>query len=123
MKSILALLLACCAWQGLSFAAAPGAAVDSGVKAAFLHRFIGLVEWPPGSFRGPGDPLVIAVAGNEPVAADLEQMVEGRHVNGRPVAVRRWRDGDSLSGVHMLLIGAGRDSRVQEIASAAGQEG
>jgi hypothetical protein len=114
------LLLACCGWQGLLWAAAPASASESAVKAAYLHRIVGLVEWPPGSFRGPDAPLVIAVAGNDAVAADLEQISTGRPVNGRQVAVRRLREGEPLEGAHVLVVGAGRDARVRELASAAG---
>lgn len=114
------LLVACCAWHGFAWAAAPASASESAVKAAYLHRIIGLVEWPPGSFQGPDAPLVVAVAGNDAIAADLEQMVVGRPVHGRQVAVRRLREGEAPSGAHVLLVGAGRDSRVRELASTRG---
>lgn len=115
------LLLAFCAWHGLASAAAPASASESAVKAAYLHRIVGLVEWPPGSFQAADTPLVIAVAGNEAVAADLEQIVAtGRGVRGRPIAVRRLREGDAPAGAHVLLVGAGRESRVRELASVSG---
>ena len=38
------LLLACCGWQGSLWAAAPSSAGDSALKAAYLHRIVGLVE-------------------------------------------------------------------------------
>ena len=114
------LLLACCAWHGLAWAAAPATVSESAVKAAYLHRIIGLVEWPPGSFQAPDSPLVVAVAGNDAVAADLEQMVVGRPVHGRPVAVRRLREGEAPTGAHVLVVGAGREARVRELASITG---
>jgi len=115
------LLLACGAWHGLAWAAAPSPASESAVKAAYLHRIVGLVEWPSGSFPAADAPLVIAIAGNDPVAADLEQIAAtGRPVNGRQVAVRRLREGDAPVGAHVLLVGAGRESRVRELASAPG---
>jgi hypothetical protein len=115
------LLLACCGWQGSLWASATSSAGDSAVKAAYLHRIVGLVEWPSGSFRRPDDPLVIAVAGAEAVAADLEQITSTRRpVNGRQVAVRRLREGEAPAGAHVLMVGAGRESRVRELASATG---
>ncbi len=115
------LLLACCAWQGLAAAAAPSPESESAVKAAYLHRIVGLVEWPPGSFQAPDAPLVIAVAGNEAVADDLEQFAAtGRGVRGRPLVVRRLREGEAPVGAHVLLVGAARESRVRELASTAG---
>lgn len=114
------LLLACCAWHGLAWAAAPAAPNGSAVKAAFLHRIVGLVEWPPGSFQGPDAPLVIAVAGNDALAADLEQFAVGRPLHGRQVGVRRLREGEAPVGAHVLVVGAGREERVRELASATG---
>ena len=116
----LGLLLACCAWQGLAWAAAPPSVSESAVKAAYLQRIIGLVEWPPGTFPGPDAPLVVAVAGNDAVASDLEQMVVGRPVHGRQVAVRRLREGEAPKDAHVLVVGAGREARVRELASATG---
>ena len=102
--------------------AQPGAPVrESSVKAAFLYKFAGFVEWPPGALGRPEDPLVIGVSGNEPVAADLEQMVAGRTLEGRPVAVRRLREGEGAVGLHILLVGATREQRVRDaIASSPG---
>jgi hypothetical protein len=106
---------------GLSWAAAPGAASESAVKAAFLYRIAGLVEWPSGSFQRPEDPFVIAVAGQDAIAADLEQIVAGRAVDSRPVLVRRLREGEGVpEGVHLLMLGAGRESRARELAAAPG---
>ena len=114
-------VFALCAWHGLVSAAAPSSASESAVKAAYLHRIVGLVEWPPGSFQAADDPLVIAVAGNDAVAADLEQIAAtGRGAKGRPIAVRRLREGDAPSGAHLLLVGAGGEARVREPASVAG---
>lgn len=116
-------LLAACALVLLP--AAPGhaaeqAASESAVKAAFLYKFASFVEWPPGTFR-PDAPLTIGVIGDEAVAADLEQIVAGRTFEGRPVSVRRLRDGDDAGAVQVLLVGAGRDARLREVvASAAG---
>lgn len=98
---------------------AQGTARESAVKAAFLYKFGGFVEWPAGSFSRPDDPMVIAVLANDAVAADLEQIVASRPVEGRPVAVRRVREGDPLAGVHVLMVGGNREGRLREAAAAA----
>ena len=115
------LLLACLAWPGPLWAAAPRSASESAVKAAFLHRFAGLVEWPAGSFRRAKDPLVIAVADQDAVAAELERIAAARAADARPLLVRRLREGEGVpEGAHVLMIGAGRESRVRELAAAPG---
>lgn len=95
---------------------AQSAASESAVKAAFLYKFAGFVEWPPVTFQSPADPLTIGVLGNDAVAADLEQVVAGRGLEGRRVVARRLREGDSLAGLHVLLLGATRDARLRELA-------
>jgi len=89
---------------------------DARVKAAFLFKFCGYIDW-----KSAGDksrPLVIGVMGNDDVASELAAIVPGRSVNGRPVAMRRLKPSDSLDGVAMLFIGAGVDSRARVAAKA-----
>jgi len=97
----------------------PPDARESAVKAAFLYRFAGFVEWPSGVLGRGDDPLVIGVWGNDAVAADLEQLAAVRTQEGRPVVVRRLREGDPLAGVHVLMLGATRDQRLRELAASA----
>lgn len=109
-----------------ALALAPAVAQDtaqreSAVKAAYLYKFAGFVEWPPTTFQRPDEPLVIGVMGDEAVAADLEQVVAGRQVDGRAIVARRLREGDAIAGVHVLLVGAMREPRLREaVASVAG---
>jgi hypothetical protein len=105
------------AWAGVAFGQPAPAPRDSAVKAAFLYKFPGFVDWPAGTFARPDTPLVIGVAGNDAVATDLEQIVAGRPPDGRPVSVRRLREGEAAA-VHVLLVGAGREARVRETVAA-----
>lgn len=114
-------LLLACAWHGvlpLAWAQAPGAASESAVKAAFLFKMAGFVEWPAGTFRRADDPLVVTVAGNDAVAAGLEQIAAGRTLDARPVVVRRLREGEPAPATHLLMVGAGREARVRELAAS-----
>lgn len=118
-------LLALCA-GALLLLAAPradaqglGLARVSAVKAAFLYKFGGFVEWPPGAFRSNIDPLVIGVFGDEAVASELEQITQGRTVGGRPIAVRRVRDTEDLANLHILFAGGPRETRARELIAAA----
>jgi hypothetical protein len=80
--------------------------LEQQVKAAFLYKFGGYVTWPQGAFAQPDSPIVIGVAGADPLAFELVRMVAGRTIDKRPVAVRRVRRGDSLDGLHILFIGS-----------------
>ena len=87
------------------------------VKAAFLFKFPSFVEWPR---EAPGvGSIVIGVAGNDAVAAELEQIVAGRSIQGRPVVVRRLREGERLDGLHVLFLGQGQGARLAEIVRQA----
>lgn len=89
------------------------------VKAAYLYKFAGFVEWPEGSFTRPDAPVVIGVAGADPLAEQLEQTVAGHTANGRPLQVRRIKRGDSLAGVHILFIPAQDKGLAQELLAAS----
>lgn len=104
-----------------ALAAAAWAQTDAVVqiKAAYLYKFGGFVEWPEGAFAGPAAPIVIGVLGAEALAAELEQVVLGRKVQERPVAVRRMRAGEPVAGVHIFFIGDAQNARLAEIAAAA----
>jgi hypothetical protein len=86
-------------------AALAQAASEHAVKAAFLYKFAGYVEWPQMAFPSAESPLVIAVAGAEDVAAELEKLVPGRTINGRRIAVKRLKEPEGLQGVHVLFVG------------------
>jgi hypothetical protein len=96
-----------------------GAVRDSAVKAAFLYKFGSFVEWPPAAFRSPADAFVIGVFGDDAVANELEQLAQGRALDGRPVVVRRVRDPDEVSSLHILFAGGPRESRARELLAAA----
>ena len=82
------------------------------VKAAFLFKFPSFVEWPKEVLRE--GPLVIGVAGSEDVAQELQQMVAGRNVQGRPVAVRRVLPGEPLEELHVLFLARGQRAQLFE---------
>jgi hypothetical protein len=89
------------------------------VKAAYLYKFAGFVDWPASAFARPDSPLVIGVAGSDELAGQLEQVVAGRSVGNHPLAVRRLRRGDSLVGLHVLYV-ADRNLAAELLAGARG---
>lgn len=74
------------------------------VKAAFLHKFASFVEWPPGQFDKPDSPLKIGILGSDAIWQDLGDLARDRDRDGRPVLVTRLREGDSLTGYHVLYL-------------------
>lgn len=115
----LAALLCASVLAAQGAAAAERTPLERSVKAAFLYKFASYVEWPQGTLPQAATPLVIATAGADDIAAELEHTVAGRTVNERPVAVRRVAEGDSLAGVHILFIGSTERVRIAAWIRAA----
>lgn len=125
-------IVACALYSGLPLvattatpaeASVPGpealAAEARQVKAAYLYKFAGYVDWPATAFARRDSPLVIGVAGDDALRAVLSQMVRHETVRGRRVEVRRVEMGDPLSGLHVLFVGQAdgdEDARIMRAA-------
>ena len=88
-------------------AAAGAQALEHEIKAAFVFKFLSFVEWPAQAFARPETPIAIGVLGAEEVYSELQEIVPGRVVQGRPVTVRGVREGESVNGLHVLYVGRG----------------
>lgn len=88
-------------------AAQPAVYPEEAVKAAFLYRFAAYVEWPAPAMQA--GQFVIAVAGDEAVAAELERLLPDMSIHERPVRLRRVKGADELDGVHILYVGGDSD--------------
>ncbi len=105
-------------------AAAPAQAQDDPatlerrVKAAFLYKFADYVDWPEGTFARPTAPVVIGVGGDDAIAGELALVAASRSNDGRPVIVRKLREGDSLSGLNVLFAGRADSVRLMQLARA-----
>lgn len=107
-----------CIFCSASPAGADGAsALEQQVKAAFLFKFSGYVEWPQHTFPQPDSPLVIGVAGDDSLAEELIRVVGNRTMNGRAVAVRLIRNGESLADLHVLFVSRSQLARLGELSS------
>ena len=115
-RSILALAALCAA----ALAHAQQAS-EAALKAAFIFKFAGYVEWSIATPQSADTPLVIAVSGADEVATELERLVPGRNINGRPVTIRRVRD-EPIRGMHVLFVGRG-DPAARAMVNAGRQQG
>ncbi|MBC7803074.1 MAG: YfiR family protein [Candidatus Parcubacteria bacterium] len=92
-------------------------ALERRVKAAFLYKFTGYVDWPPGTFARADSPVTIGVMGDDVLASEILQLVTGRTIDGRPLAVRRVTLAD-LAAVHILFVGRADTPRLPQIVKA-----
>jgi hypothetical protein len=95
-------------------ASADEAIAERRVKAAYLYRFAGYVQWPAGTWSGADSPMVIGIWGNDELADDLTRLVAGRTVDGRRIEVHRFGEPDLAGKVHMLYVGKERTARLPE---------
>jgi hypothetical protein len=101
----------------------PATATERSVKAAFVYKFLGYVEWPGDAFAATDAPLTIGVVEADDLAGDLAEVVRGRAVNGHAIDVQRLRPGDPLAGINVLFVGAAARTRLVTLARAAAARG
>ena len=80
-------------------------AAERRIKAAYLYKFAGYVEWPADAFATAGSPLVIGVAGDDALRDELRRLVQDRTVGGRAVQVRGVQAQEAVRGIHVLYVG------------------
>jgi hypothetical protein len=104
---------------GLALAQDAVTAAAHSVKAAYLFKLPGYVDWPEGRFDSPDSALTIAVLNDDAVADALATITVGRTVNGRPVVVRRLQSDTDLDGVHVLFYKGLGEARSDGIVTSA----
>src|SRR5690349_10728382 len=86
------------------------------IKAGFIYNFAKLVEWPAAAMGQSGSPIVIAVLGNDSFADVLDNVVDGKKIDGRAFLVKRmkWKDFKEC-GCHILFVAAPESVHVDEV--------
>jgi len=86
-------------------ARASGAYPEEAVKAAFLYRFAGYVDWPAQVADVPQ--FTIAVLGGDEVAEQLKQLLVDRRIQNKPARTEPIKTLRELGEAQMLYIGSG----------------
>jgi hypothetical protein len=89
---------------------------EDAVKAAFLYRFVGYVDWPARALAGPQ--FTIAVLGAEGVAAKLEMLLPNRTLKNLPTQVRQIKNVQELGNAQILYIGPRSTRDLQTLIAA-----
>ena len=74
------------------------------VKAAFLYNFARYTTWPEQAFTDSRAPFVFAVLGKCPMADALDELLDGKTVQERPIVVRRLSEGQDPGVAHVLFL-------------------
>ena len=116
-------LLCVVAWASWPAAPAcsdqPSTALERTVKAAFLYKFGGYIDWPSSAFATPGAPFTIGVVGEDALARDLVDVVAGRLIGSRRVVVVALNETESIEGIQMMFIGQSAAPRIASLVRAA----
>ncbi len=91
---------------------------ERSVMAAYIYRFITYVEWPASVFPNAEAPIVIGIVNADDIAAELEQIVQGRIALNRRLQVRRLTVGEPWTGVNVLFVGGEAAPKFLQTAKA-----
>lgn len=94
---------------------ARSAALERGVKAAFLYKFGDYVEWQPSAFPTADAPFTIGVVGDDALARELASVVTDRTIGSRRVLVTVLAERDSVEGVQMLFVARSASPQMAQI--------
>jgi hypothetical protein len=89
---------------------------ESRLTAAFLSRFPGFVDWPAASWSR--DPIVLCVAARGAVFQHLEDLTQGTHLRGKPLAARVLAPDDDPARCHVLFVPGDAVGRQHVLARA-----
>ena len=86
------------------------------VQAAYLYNFGKFVRWPEGAGHGP---IQVCVAGQDPFAQTVGQLVAGERIGGRGVEVRNLDEPEGVGSCSILFVGAPERARTDAFLAAA----
>lgn len=89
-------------------------ASEAAVKAAYLVKFGGYVDWP----AQPAGPLTLCIVGRDPLGTAIDRAAASQQVNGRPIQVRRLTRLDRASGCAIAFVSG---SPAQDVPAALGE--
>jgi hypothetical protein len=107
-------------WLALSGAGTLGAppASEYQVKAAYLFNFGQFVEWPASAFESPTAPFVICIVGVDPFGGIIDEAVRGERLEGRPVAIRRFRTSAEAAGCNIVFLARSEAGHLEQSLNA-----
>lgn len=89
--------------------------VEYQVKAAFLYNFAKFVEWPPDVFANEKSPITLCVLGKDPFGRALDDVLQGKMINGREFLIRRTNDLAALKTCQLAFVSEAEIKRLSEI--------
>jgi hypothetical protein len=85
------------------------------IKAAFLYKFAGFVQWPTAAFGETSTSLIVGVVGEDPFGRALDETINGKTINGLPFMIKRLKWGQDLRACQILFISSSERKRLPQI--------
>lgn len=86
------------------------------LKAAFLYKFAGFVNWPEP--LQSASPVRLCVVGDDPFGPALDRIVSGQTVAGRPIAVERFAVAQRGIPCHVAYLAGSRIQTTRDALAA-----
>ena len=86
----------------------------SQAQTMFIYNFSRLIQWPAGSSTGD---FVIGVVGDNEIYNSLVAFVTNKKVGSQSITVKKFDDPQSISRCHIVFVGDGKVSRLNEVIS------
>lgn len=109
-------------WEPRSLSAAESSlALEYKVKAGYLFNFARYVEWPAAALPETNSPIVIGVMDGKEVLPVIQQQLQGKTVNNRPLQVKAIAASGSATNCHILFVPRFAGQSAAEVRQALGQ--
>jgi hypothetical protein len=92
--------------------------LEQQVKAAYLFKFGGYVEWPANAFADAAAPLIIGIVADDALVREVTRAVGNRTINGRTVVVQSLRGTEAVAKVHILFVGRAQLAKSTDLVAS-----
>lgn len=106
------LCLPLCARTAIAQASSPG---EYQLKAAFLFNFAKFIDWPPSSFADSRSDFSICILGSDPFGPAMDQMLQGKMIADRHVAVERTHEIAGARHCQMVFVSPSEKPHIREV--------
>lgn len=88
------------------------------IKADMLCSMAKFVQWPDAVLVANKGQMVVAILGEDDLAASIANVLSTRSINGKPIFVRFVRRVQDVRGCQIVYIAASESARIDEIVAA-----
>jgi hypothetical protein len=77
---------------------------EAQIRAAMLFNLTKFVEWPAEKMGGPQAPFIVGYVGDEAVGNELNNLMRGKQVQGKPILVQSISNAAQSAQCHILFV-------------------